>query len=90
MLLLCNLVEYSNDYAKTSVRLCRYLKNDPNDDIINSELFKYKSRFASDNNEADCECKNVVPLKYLSNFWRTLEVLLISHKINLMLTWLTN
>ena len=34
--------------------------------------------------------KIVVPLKYFSNFWRTLEVLLISHKINLMLTWLTN
>ena len=64
-MLLCNLVEYSNDYAKISVRLCRYLKNDPNDDIINSELFKYKSRFASDNNEADCECKNRCTIKIL-------------------------
>ena len=28
-----------------------------------------------------------VPLKYLSNFWRTLEMLLINCKINLILTW---
>ena len=34
--------------------------------------------------------KNVeimVPLKYLSNFWRTLEMLLINCEINLMLPW---
>ena len=29
----------------------------------------------------------VVPLKYLSNFWRTLEMLLINCEINLILTW---
>ena len=34
--------------------------------------------------------KNVqimVPLKYLSNFWRTLEMLITSCEINLILTW---
>ena len=34
--------------------------------------------------------KNVkirVPLKYLSNFWRTLEMPLINCEINLILTW---
>ena len=34
--------------------------------------------------------KNVkikVPLKYLSNFWRTLEMPLIDCEINLILTW---
>ena len=30
------------------------------------------------------------PLKYLSNFWRTLEIPLINCKINLMLTWSAN
>ena len=37
--------------------------------------------------------KNVeimVPLKYLSNFWRTLEMLLINCEINLILTWSIN
>ena len=29
----------------------------------------------------------MVPLKYLSNFWRTLEMPLINCKVNLILTW---
>ena len=29
----------------------------------------------------------MVPLKYLSNFWRTLEIPLINCEINLILTW---
>ena len=29
----------------------------------------------------------MVPLKYLSNFWRTLEMLLINCEVNLILTW---
>ena len=32
----------------------------------------------------------MVPLKYLSNFWRTLQILLINCKNNLILTWSTN
>ena len=28
-----------------------------------------------------------LPLKYLSTFWRTLEISLINCKINLVLTW---
>ena len=29
----------------------------------------------------------MVPLKYLSNFWRTLEMTLINCEVNLFLTW---
>ena len=29
----------------------------------------------------------IVPLKYLSNFWRTLEMPLINCEVNLILTW---
>ena len=29
----------------------------------------------------------IVPLKYLSNFWRTLEMPLINNEVNLILTW---
>ena len=29
----------------------------------------------------------MVPLKYLSNFWRTLEMSLINCEVNLILTW---
>ena len=32
----------------------------------------------------------VVPLKYLSNFWRTLEMPLINCEISLTLTWSEN
>ena len=32
----------------------------------------------------------MIPLKYLSNFWRTLEIPLISCEINLILTWSAN
>ena len=42
------------------------------------------------NAPADGNTKNVeivVPLKYLSNFWRTLEMPLINSEVNLILTW---
>ena len=29
----------------------------------------------------------MVPLKYLSNFWRTLKFFLVNWKVNLYLTW---
>ena len=32
----------------------------------------------------------MVPLKYLGNFWRTLEMSLINCEINLILTWYAN
>ena len=32
----------------------------------------------------------MVPVKYLSNFWRTLEMSLTSCEINLILTWTAN
>ena len=32
----------------------------------------------------------MVPLKYLSNFWRTLEMPLISCEVELILTWSAN
>ena len=32
----------------------------------------------------------MVPWKYSSNFWKTLEMLLINWEINLILIWFTN
>ena len=34
--------------------------------------------------------KIAVPLKYLSNFWRSLEMLLINCKVELSLSWIEN
>ena len=42
----------------------------------NSSSFKYKSSFITNRNGV----KIVVPLKYLSNFWRSLEMPLINCK----------
>ena len=37
-----NLIEYSNKYLKTSGSLSQYYRDEPNDNIANSESFKFK------------------------------------------------
>ena len=39
-----NLIEYSDNYSKTSGSLWQYYKDDPNNNIENSESFKYKTK----------------------------------------------
>ena len=39
---ICNLIEYSNNYSKTSRSLWQDYRDDPNDNIAQSESFKYK------------------------------------------------
>ena len=60
-----------------------------NNNIVESELFKFKIKIKGKTpaagNTKDVEI--AVPLKYLSNFWRTLEMSLINCEINLILTW---
>ena len=57
----------------------------------NSTSFKYKSSFFKPLTAADNgvfkDVKIAVPLKYLSNFWRSLEMPLINCKIHLELNW---
>ena len=61
----------------------------PNDNITESESFKSKIKITgkTPDDENTKNLKIVVPLKYLSNFWRTLEMPLINCKIILDLTW---
>ena len=84
-----NLIEYSDNYVKTTGSLWQYFRDEPNDDIEDSKSFKPKikktGRTPHDDNEKDVEI--MVPLKYLSNFWRTLKMPLINCEINLILTW---
>ena len=84
-----NLIEYSDNYAKTTGSLWQYFIDEPDDNLENSESFKSKIKITgktlNNNNEKDVEV--MVPLKYLSNFWRTLEMPLIICKVNLILTW---
>ena len=56
-----------------------------------TDLFHFKVK--TNGQTGDDGTKNVeimVPLKYLSNFWRNLEMPLINCEINLILTWSTN
>ena len=53
-----------------------------------TDSFKIKEEITgkTDNN-GTTNVEIMVPLKYLSNFWRTLELLLINCEINLDLNW---
>ena len=84
-----NLIEYSDNYSKTSGSLWQYYKDDPNDNLANSESFKSKVKITGKipNNGNTKDVEIIVPPKYLSNFWRTLEMLLINCEVNLILTW---
>ena len=90
-----NLIEYSNNYSKTCGSLWQYYRDET---VLtdagtiaefsaadNSALFQFKQKITS--LTCDDGPKNVekmVPLKYLSNFWRTLEMLLIICEIDLV------
>ena len=91
-----NLIEYSNNYSDTSGSLWQFKRDEIEEDVDltldanhipnNSSSFKYKSSFITNRNGV----KIAVPLKYLSNFWRSLEMPLINCKVELSLTWYEN
>ena len=60
-----NLIEYSDNYSKTSGRLWQYYKDEPNDNLTDSESFKSKIKItgitANDDNTKYVEI--IVPLK---------------------------
>ena len=96
-----NLIEYSDNYQDSSATLYQYKRDEPpegdpipNLEVDNSRSFKYKVELLGDpvvpNNIARRNVKVVVPLKYLSNFFRLLEMPLINCKIKLNLTWKKN
>ena len=85
-----NLIEYSDNYAKTSGNLWQYFRDEPDDNNIeDSKSFKSEIKITgkTPNNDNEKDVEIMVPLKYLSNFWRTLEMPLINCEVNLILTW---
>ena len=97
-----NLIEYSDNYQDSSATLYQYKRDEqPEDDAVaeltadNSDSLKYKIKLLSNVTEVAGDAagvrrlnvKVVVPLKYLSNFFRSLEMPLINCKIKLNLTW---
>ena len=97
-----NLVEYSDNYSDTSGSLWQFKRDEVpagNADLTinNSQSFKYKAALlgktadaVNNTNSSVKEAKIVVPLKYLSNFWRSLEIPLINCKVYLELNWIEN
>ena len=93
-----NLIEYSDNYQDSSATLYQYKRGEPpegdpipNLAVDNSSSFKYKVNLLGnpvlDGAIAKRNVKVVVLLKYLSSFFRSLEMPLISCKIKLNLTW---
>ena len=99
-----NLIEYSDNYSKTSGSIWQYYKDIPvvhdnNDNTIvnfngdnTTDSFNFKAKITGQTNN-DGEINGVeimVPLKYLSNFWSNLEMPLINCEIELILAWSAN
>ena len=92
-----NLIEYSDNYSDTSGSLWQFKRDEQimnngisvDATINNLKSFKYKSSFLT-----NCwwygvfkNVKVAIPLKYLSNFWRSFEIPLVNCKIHLELNW---
>ena len=96
-----NLLEYSKNYEKTSGSLFNYYRDEPNEaeiandngainiSIRNSKSFDYKTKIAGTlaANVLEKEVTIAIPLKYLGNFWRSLDIPLINCDITLILSW---
>ena len=96
-----NLLEYSKNYRKTTESLFNYYRDEPNSSVVgninysikDAKSFDYKTsikgKLEGNYVEKD-DIEIVVPLEYLSNFWRTLDILVINCEISLALTWSEN
>ena len=82
-----NLIEYIDIW-----NLWQYYRDELTSAIVNSESLKSRKKITG-KNSTDSNTKIVeiaASLKYLSNFWRTFDMPLISCETNLILTWSTD
>ena len=96
-----NLIEYSDNYSKTSRNLWQYCRDMPivnsNGDIVEfneanaTDLFNFKEKVTGQTGDNGIkEVEIMVLSKYLSNFSRILEMPLINCETNLILAWSAN
>ena len=96
-----DLIEYSDNYSRTFGSLWQYCKDitavNNNGNIVDFneanviDSFNFKEKITGQTgNDGTKDVEIMVPLKYLSNFCRTLEMPLINCEINLILTWSVN
>ena len=90
-----NLIEYSDKYSDTSGSLWDFKRDEivNNADVTNdnsSPSFRYKASIIGNtgNDGVKNGVKIAVPLRYLSNFLKSLEMPLINCKIELLLNWI--
>ena len=93
-----NLLEYSKNYRKMTDSLWNYYRDEPSNPLSsNSESFKYKTSITGNtynvgNGEEGYDAKKVgknetevvIPIKPLSNFWRSLNISLIDSEVELI------
>ena len=93
-----NLIEYIDNYAKATGSFWQYCKDIParnnNNEITEfiagntTDSFNFKSKITGQTeNDGTKDVEIMVSLKYLSNFWRTLEMPLINCEVDIILTW---
>ena len=93
-----NLIEYSDNYSKTSGSLWQYCNETPTVNnagaIVDfnganaADSFNFKTKITGQtNNNGRIDVEIMIPLKHLSNFWRTFEIPLINCEVELILTW---
>ena len=97
-----NLLEYSNNYEKTSGSLFNYYRDEPSEitigagnkainiSIRNSKSFDYKTKIIGSLDDGEDEKEDdtiAIPLKCLGKFWRSLDITLINCEITLILSW---
>ena len=96
-----NLREYSDNHSKTSGTLFQYFRDVPaadNNGAVTdfteanvNDLFNLKVKLAGQaGNDGTKNVETMVLFKYLSNFWRTLEMPLTNCEIILDLSWSGN
>ena len=89
-----NLLEYSDNYKDSTESLYHFRKDEPpanNANVDdNTSSLNYKAKLIKGINNNTQNVKLVAPLKYLSSFFRLLEMPLINCKVDSELTWNKN
>ena len=96
------LMEYSDAYSKTLGSLWQYYRDEPaldnNGEITNFPAnnnnrfsFKFEQQITGQTGKGGTkDVEKMVPLNYISSFWRTLEMPLIDCETSLQLKWSKN
>ena len=85
-------MEYNDNYSKTSGSLWQNYRDEANATLTDFKTFKFKVKItgSTPHNGTTKNVKIAVSLKYISKFWRTLEMSLINCESYHVLNWSTD